>query len=180
MSAAVLVAACAARRPSEAPKPIPDDLSAHGIAELQAPEPQPEALDSGPAYDLVPAAVVDALAAHDYARALAVADRALGSPSASPWLDYDRAEALAGLGRTDEAIDAFRKAEQRFRAAGGDRAGVSTAKWGRARALAEAGRCSQARGAYDEYAAFVGEFDPPAANLAGARARQCRSVVRLP
>jgi Flp pilus assembly protein TadD len=155
-------------------------MSARGIAELQAPEPPREAQDSGATYDLVPATVVDSLAAHDYSQALAVADRALLSPSPSPWLDYDRAEALAGLGRTDEAIDAFFKAEQRFHVAGEDRGGVSAAKWGRARALAEAGRCSEARGAYNEYAAFVGEFDPPAANLAATRARECRSIVRLP
>jgi Flp pilus assembly protein TadD len=128
----------------------------------------------------VPAAVVNALAEHDYAQALAVADKALLSASPSPWLDYDRAEALAGLGRTDEAVEAFRKAEQRFRTAPEDRAGESAAKWGRARALAEAGRCSEARGAYDEYAAFVAAFDPPAANLAATRALECRSVVRLP
>jgi Flp pilus assembly protein TadD len=130
-------------------------------------------------YDPAAASVVDALAAHDYGHALELADQALTSATASPWLQYDRAEALAGLGRTDAAVEAFYEAEQRFRVETADRAGESAAMWGRARALAEAGRCPQARAAFDEYAALVRESDRPAADMAVARAVECRSVVKL-
>jgi hypothetical protein len=169
----MLLAACAAQRVNEpvATKPAAAEAADRGIAQPQSPEPT-EAL--------VPASVVEALAAHDYARALGAAEGAASSvTSPSPWLEYDRAEALAGLGRTDEALEAFKRSEQGFRSKGPDFAGESAAMWGRARALAEAGRCSEARTAFDDYAAFVRANDPAAAEMAAAHSLACRPVLSL-
>jgi hypothetical protein len=142
-------------------------------------------------------ASAEALDARDYVRVLALTE----SPSSAPtgaWLDYDRAAALTGLGRTDEAAEVFKKAELRFAEAGdearrspaigarardlyvaGDQMGRSVAIWGRARALSEAGRCAEARSAYQEYEAFVRQGDPRAAEMAVACSRACRPVAVL-
>jgi hypothetical protein len=176
--AALVLAACAAHRPgapANAAATLPPlDVSAPGVAQPQASESRRDLRES---YEFVPAAVIDALVAREHAQALALADVALQSPSASPWLEYDRGEALAGLGRTDEAVAAFHKAEARFRVESEDRAGESAAMWGRARALGDAGRCAEARQAFDEYAAFVRASDPAAAELAAVRSGECRPVV---
>jgi tetratricopeptide (TPR) repeat protein len=175
VSVVLFLAACAgktshpsATRSPAGPAGVVNDL---GVAQPQKPEQR---------RDLVPSSVVDALAARDYARALAAAEAASSSTaSASPWLEYDRAEALAGLGRTDEAIAAFKAAEQKFRVEPQALAGQSTAIWGRARALAQVGRCPEAARAYGEYATLVGAGAPAAADMAAQVSSECRPLVNL-
>jgi hypothetical protein len=121
-------------------------------------------------------AVVNALVAHDYARALDLTET---STSTSPWLDYDRAEALVGLGSTDEALQSFERARQKFHLEGPNVAGESVALWGRAHALAEAGRCSQATAAYEQYAVSVQKAHPAAAQMAREYSKACRPVPAL-
>jgi hypothetical protein len=101
------------------------------------------------------------------------------SPSNGPigaCLDYDRAAALAAVGRTDEAVEVFKRAGLRFKEAGDD-AGRSAAMWGRAHALDEAGRCSDARRAHQEFEAFARLTDPRAAEMAAAYSGTCRPLV---
>ncbi len=105
-----------------------------------------------------------AIVAGDYAGALAVA------PSdGRGWVQYNRAVALAGLRRTDEAVAAFRAAERTF-GAGPERA---IAIYGRARALDDAHRCGEAQEAYGDYAAIVQPTRPRDAVMALAYARGC-------
>lgn len=131
----------------------------------------------GPVVDPRTSEAADALGAHDYAKVLELTE----SPSKAPtgaWLDYDRGSALVGLGRTDEAVESFKRAEVRFEQAGDD-GGRAAALWGRARAYDEVGRCSEARAAYGEYEAFVRPSDSRAAEMAAAYAGMCRPVVVL-
>jgi tetratricopeptide (TPR) repeat protein len=120
-------------------------------------------------------AVSTAVVAKDYAIALVQADRALASPKnepPDPWLDYNRAVALAELGRTDEAVKAFETAERRFHERGGtDRYGESISVYGRARALDNAGRCAAAQKAYRAYVALAPSRAD--ADQALATARKC-------
>jgi tetratricopeptide (TPR) repeat protein len=96
------------------------------------------------------------------------------SPQAqpNPWIDYNVGSALAGLGRTDEALAAFTRAERAFDEQ--DRWGRSVAIWGRARVLANAGRCGEARAAVDEYTRVVGASDPHAVRLATSYTSDCK------
>lgn len=71
----------------------------------------------------------------------------------SGWLEYDRATSLASLGRTDAAVDAYREAEHIFTRIDPD--AKAKAVYGRARALDQASRCAEAKGAYEEYASLV-------------------------
>lgn len=87
------------------------------------------------------------------------------------WLEYDRAVALSGLGRTDEAVVAFDKARDAF---GKDERGRAISMYGRARAYVEGHRCADAGVAYSDYAAFVRPTDPTSATLAIDYARMCR------
>jgi len=82
------------------------------------------------------------------------------------------ANAFVGLGRTDEAVVAFRAAEARF-ARANDPEGQAVAIWGRARALAEAGRCAEARSAYADYEAAVRLTDPRATEMAAVYSDAC-------
>jgi len=157
-----------------------------GVTSLQAPDqraipvapaPVVETRARGPVVDPRTTSAVEALVARDYTRVLALTEPASTAPTAA-WLDYDRGSALAALARTDDAVEAFLRAELRFGDAE-DPLGRSVAIWGRARALAEAGRCADARPAFEQYAAFVRAGDPRAAEMAVAYARSCRPVVAL-
>jgi tetratricopeptide (TPR) repeat protein len=135
-----------------------------------------------------------ALARGEYTQVLELTAIPSNAPAAA-WLDYDRASALVGLGRTDEAIEAFRRAEARFvqddagRAAGdgtaaslhasADRLGHAVSLWGRGRALYLAGRCADARVVFDAYADFVRLSDPLGAEMAAAYSAGCRSPLQL-
>jgi len=98
--------------------------------------------------------------------------------AASPWLEYNRAIALANLGRIDEAVQAFGRVEQQMASssASNSRWLHSIAIYGRARALANARRCTEARKAYEEYAALVRPTEPKDADMAIAIAKNC--IVR--
>jgi hypothetical protein len=103
--------------------------------------------------------------------ALRLADTAVATDPANPWGHYDRGAALTSLGRTDEAVAAFRDAQRTFTAQ--DPWGLSIAIYGRANALARAGRCPEAQTAFEEYATYVARVDPRAATLAREYARDC-------
>jgi Flp pilus assembly protein TadD len=78
-----------------------------------------------------------------YAEALSLADRVPEPARSTAWFDYDRAVALAHLGRTGEAVTAYQRAEQKFGEQTGEDAhgaGAAMAAYGRARALADTGR----------------------------------------
>ena len=122
-----------------------------------------------PALDTVVADVFS----HNDADAVAVADRAALAGKTSPWMDYNRAVALADMRRTQEAVEGFKKAEQRFT----DSRGRGIAIYGRARALHDAYRCGEAKRAYEEYAALVRPNDPASADMALEYSTQCQLVI---
>jgi tetratricopeptide (TPR) repeat protein len=118
-----------------------------------------------------------ALMAHDYTRVLAITEAPAAQPAAA-WLDLDRAAASVALGRTDEAVEVYRRAD-RFFTAVADGSGRSQALWGQAHALDQAGRCDEAKQAYAEYARFVRPADPRAADMALTYSADCRTVVLM-
>jgi tetratricopeptide (TPR) repeat protein len=114
-------------------------------------------------------AAASAVAAGDYERALK-----LEPVQGSAWFEYNRAVALSGLHRTDEAVVAYRAAERSFRTDQPRERAIAI--YGRAHALAEAGRCDDARRAYGEYAALVRPTMPRDAEMADMYARSCRAA----
>jgi tetratricopeptide (TPR) repeat protein len=123
----------------------------------------------GPAAHLTTRSV-EAQLSGDSAKALTLAEKAIANDPNDPWGYYNRGDALRGLRRTDEAVAAFRDAEQRFTA---DAWGKSVAIWGQANALAEEGRCDEAAPIYERYARFVERLDASAAALARQYAKSC-------
>jgi len=105
------------------------------------------------------------------AEALRLADQAIQANPNDPWPRYTRGMALARLGQTDEAITALSEAEQSFGPK--DPWGRSIAMWGQAHTFAQAGRCTQARAAFDRYAGFVVSAEPRSADLARRYAAEC-------
>jgi len=103
--------------------------------------------------------------------ALRLADRAIRADPRDPWPRYSRGMALARLGQTDESITALSEAEQSFGPK--DPWGRSIAMWGQAHTFAQAGRCTQARAAFDRYAGFVVSAEPRSADLARRYAAEC-------
>jgi tetratricopeptide (TPR) repeat protein len=146
----------------------------------ELPSPPPSAAEiaaRAPLIDPRTTEAVGALGRRDYSRVLALTESPSDAPTGA-WLDYDRGEALTGVGRTDEAIEVFRKAALRFQSAGDD-LGRSVAIWGGARALDEAGRCPEARKAYKEFEAYARPRDQRAADMAAAYAGTCRPLTIL-
>lgn len=131
----------------------------------------------GPALDPRTTQAVEALVRRDYARVLALSESPSDAPTGA-WLDYDRGAALTGAGRTDDAVEVFKRAASRFESAG-DELGQSVAIWGGARALDEAGRCPEARKAYREFETFARQRDGHAADMAAAYAETCRPLTIL-
>jgi hypothetical protein len=84
--------------------------------------------------------------------------------------------AFTGLGRTDEAVEVFRRAEARFGETG-DETARAVSMWGRARALSLAGRCPEARKTYEEYQDAVRLSDPRGAEMAARYAGECRETI---
>lgn len=113
-----------------------------------------------------------ALSDGQYAQVLELERKIPRTPTSSPWIDYNVGAALLGLGRTDEAVAAFSRAERQF--ADRDRWGWGVAIFGRARALESAGRCREAAQAADEYARVVGARDPGAIRVATAYTTRCQ------
>jgi Flp pilus assembly protein TadD len=110
--------------------------------------------------------------------ALTLAERAIAADPRDPWGHYNRADALARLGRTDEAVAAFGAAEERYAAS--DVWGRSVAIYGSAHVLSQAGRCEEARREFVRYANFVRPHDPMAADLATSYATTCRAPAKVP
>jgi tetratricopeptide (TPR) repeat protein len=106
--------------------------------------------------------------------ALLKAEAALAADATAQWAHYQRAVALAALGRDDEALDAYREAERL--APADDAWGLSLALWGRAMTLRKTGRCDEARTAFDEYVAVVGSRDAEAAAQARLQATTCKTA----
>lgn len=82
---------------------------------------------------------------------------------------------LSELGQVDAAAAAFLESERRFLPA--DLWGRSVAVYGRAHAYAQAGRCSDAQKAFEEYIALVGSYDRTSAQLVQRYAGDCRASL---
>jgi len=106
-----------------------------------------------------------------YENALELADRGVAFAPHSAWAHYERAVALQHLMRTNDAIAAYRLAHALFPAS--DMKDRSIALYGVARALDDAGRCTEAAKAYGEFAAIIERSDPAAASMARSYAREC-------
>jgi tetratricopeptide (TPR) repeat protein len=106
-------------------------------------------------------------------QSLALAQQAIRSTPQAPWPYYSKGMALARLGQTDAAVSALSAAEERFSTT--DPWGRSVAIYGRANTLARAGRCAEARQAFEQYAKFVEERAPSSAVLARRYATECRA-----
>jgi predicted Zn-dependent protease len=117
-------------------------------------------------------AAAEALTRGESLEALTRADEALRADPKNAWAHYNRAAALAGLNRVDEALSAYDSAASSFAAT--DKRGRSLALWGKAHLLYRTGRCEQASQAFADYSKFVGSSDPQAAELASHRASTCR------
>lgn len=116
-------------------------------------------------------AAAEALTRGEALEALTRADEALRADPKNAWAHYNRAAALAGLNRIDEAVAAYDAAAGKFAAS--DRRGKSLALWGKAHVLYRTGRCEQASQAFAEYTKIVGSSDPQATDLAAHRASTC-------
>jgi tetratricopeptide (TPR) repeat protein len=110
--------------------------------------------------------------AGDPDEALSYARRAIAADPHDAWAHYVRAAALARLGKVDDALTWFAAAEVRF--APTDVWARSVAIYGAAHALAEAGRCREARDEFLRYAAFVKERDQESADMAIRYAARCK------
>ncbi len=135
-------------------------------AQCRAPSPPPSPSDP------VVTEMTRALGTGDFARVLALREKAVGTGAPTPWVDYNVGAALAGLGRFDEAAAAFERAANAFGER--DRWARSVAVWGRARALASGGQCAAARAAVEEYTRLVGATAPHDVRLALAYEGDCK------
>ena len=129
----------------------------------------PRFAPTAPVDDALSDAIGASLAGEDE-RALALLDR---ETRESPWRDYARGVALAGLHSTDDAAHAFDAAARAFPS--DDVRHRAMAIWGKARAYHDAHRCADAIAAYDEYAALVRSSDPDSAAMAERYSRDCAS-----
>jgi hypothetical protein len=89
---------------------------------------------------------------------------------------YDRGVALVDLGKTDDAVAEFKSVEGL--ASGKNRRPQSVALWGIADAYGRAGRCDDARPAYEAYARFMEQEDKAGAEMARRYASSCVSPAR--
>jgi predicted Zn-dependent protease len=112
-----------------------------------------------------------ALRAKQYRHALELADAGLVRAPQDPWLLYDRGAALAGLGRTDEAIAELARAGQSFPA--NNPWGRALAAYRRGVALDRAGRHEEARKAFGEYAGVVTDLSVELADQAMRLCEDC-------
>lgn len=102
--------------------------------------------------------------AGDHEKALQLANDAIKADPNNPWGRYAGGDALGSLQRIDDAVSAFREAEDHFSDA--EIWGKSIAIWGQANALRQVGRCPDAAPIYERYATFVEKLDKDAAGLA--------------
>jgi hypothetical protein len=129
--------------------------------------------------DPILSAATNAVIHGDDVRVLTLTDSDAMSGAAlaqrSPWLDYDRAIALARIGRTDDAVHAYENAARRFESRGqnGER---SKAIYGEAQALSAAHRCKDAWRKYQQYAVIVGPTSERDAKMALTYANDCHGA----
>jgi tetratricopeptide (TPR) repeat protein len=138
-------------------------------AQLRPPQ-QTEAPGSASKYTTQSA---EAQLAGDHAKALSLADEAMKADPKDPWGYYDRGNALRALHRTEEAVAAFRDAEERSPAS--DVWGKSVAIWGQANVYSQDGRCQEAAPLFERYAVLVEKVDTGAADLARQFSKHCIS-----
>jgi tetratricopeptide (TPR) repeat protein len=106
-----------------------------------------------------------------YDQAISRADHAVLLGPNDPFAHLTRAGALAGAKETEAALAAYTRAEALYK---DDVRGRSLAIYGRAHTLDLAGRCDEARSAYDRYAALVRPFDAASATMATEYGKACR------
>jgi tetratricopeptide (TPR) repeat protein len=116
-------------------------------------------------------ASADALARFDYPLALRAAQDGLKVKPNDGWLLYNEGAALAGLGRTDEAVQTLARAEQSFDLDNSYARGTAAYRAGLA--LEMAGRCEEAKRQYQHYAAIVRKSNPQMADDALRHSRMC-------
>src|SRR5262249_31473773 len=97
-------------------------------------------------------ASAQALSRLDYPLALRAAQDGLRLDPTNPWLLYDEGAAFAGMGLVEEAVATLHSAERAFDA--GDTFGRASAAYRAGLALELAGRCREARSAFEHYAAL--------------------------
>lgn len=107
----------------------------------------------------------------NHEKALQLANDAIKADPKNPWGHYDGGDALESLKRIDDAVSAFRQAEQYFSDA--DVWGKSVAIWGQANVFRQLGRCQDAVPIYERYATFLEKLDPDAAALARTYEKSC-------
>jgi tetratricopeptide (TPR) repeat protein len=115
-------------------------------------------------------ASADALRRFDYPLALRASQDGLKIAPYDAWLLYDEGAALAGLGHTDEAVQALNRAEQEF---GDDVHGRATAVYRAGLAYEMAGRCAEAKHEFHRYAAIERRENVQLADDAIRHARMC-------
>jgi tetratricopeptide (TPR) repeat protein len=177
--AAVTAPPPAATAPGASPAPAGSSAAAAMPAppappgELKAPE-NIHAEPSTPASAELSSRAATAEMKGDPQDALKLADQGIRADAKDPWPYYEKGMALAREGETNGAVAALLAAEQHFAAS--DRWGRSVAIFGRAHTLAEAGRCDEARAAFQEYMSLV-RGDPDAVALAARYSRDCRPLA---
>jgi len=119
-----------------------------------------------------------ALVSRGSAEAAILAEQALEKDRFNPWAHYRRAAALSDQRRTDEAVAAYKAAEDAFE--GVDERGKSLALYGRAFTLGEAGRCAEAQPVYEQYARSVERRDAKGAAQARSMAQSCQPSTPEP
>jgi tetratricopeptide (TPR) repeat protein len=107
----------------------------------------------------------------DHSQALQLADEACKAEPTEPWAYYYRGDALASMGRIDDAVAAFQDAEKRF--PDSDVWGKSVAAWGQANAFKQVGRCPEAVLQFEHYVALIQTVDKDSVVMARQAEKQC-------
>jgi tetratricopeptide (TPR) repeat protein len=112
------------------------------------------------------------------AGAVLLANQGIQADRDDPWPYYNKGMALGTLGQVNAAVAALSEAERRFSAT--DLWGRSVAIFGRAHTLSQAGRCAEAREAFEQYAALVQSHSADDAELARRYATHCHPAPPAP
>jgi hypothetical protein len=142
-----------------------------GVARAQLAPPLHSVDPGSPRSSALSSESAEALVANKPAVALRMADQAIAADPQNPWSHYDRAAALSELGRVDEAVAQYDVAQRSFSTQ--DAWGKSISMYGKANALARAGRCAEAKTAFETYATYVERADPGSAGMARRYAADC-------
>jgi tetratricopeptide (TPR) repeat protein len=160
---------------SSAPAAMAAPVVAPAPGELKAPE-NVNAEPSTPASAELSSRAATAEMKGNPQESLKLADQGIRADAKDPWPYYEKGMALARVGEVNGALAALLAAEQHFSPS--DRWGRSVAVFGRAHTLAEAGRCDEARAAFQEYMSLV-RGDADAVALASRYSRDCRPPAPL-